>query len=145
MAYLSKFSNEEEFVLLYDANKPKNPEIPFGNYESFDLGSMTDDMRKTEFRFFKNDIYNLIEVLNLQDEIIFYNGLNVNVIETVCVLLKRFAYPCRYVDLIPRFARPEPQLCMISNTTMNLIYTDNWQNLLVNLNQPWLKDIGNKK
>lgn len=26
---------------------------------------------------------------------------------------------------------------MISNTTMNLIY-DNWQHLLVNLNQPWL-------
>ena len=44
MAYASEFINEEEFVLLYDANKPKNPEIPFGNYESFDLGSMTDDM-----------------------------------------------------------------------------------------------------
>lgn len=137
MAYASEFINEEEFVLLYDANKPKNPEIPFGNYESFDLDSMTDDMCKTEFRFFKNDIYNLIEVLNLPDEIICYNGLNVNVVEAVCVLLKRFAYPCRYVDLIPRFARPEPQICMISNTTMNLIY-DNWQHLLVNLNQPWL-------
>ena len=29
--------------------------------------------------------------------------------------LKRSAYPSRYADVIPRFERPVPELCMISN------------------------------
>jgi len=41
------------------------------------------------------------------------------------------------VDLTPRFARPEPQLCMISNAVMHSIYTS-WRHLLLDLNQPWL-------
>ena len=64
--------------------------------------------------------------------------MNVDRTETFCVFFKRFAYPCRYVDLIPRFARPEPQLCMISNAVMNAIYTTSWRHLLLELNQPWL-------
>ena len=63
--------------------------------------------------------------------------MNVDREEAFCIFLKRFAYPCRYVDLIPRFARPEPQLCMISNAVMHSIYTS-WRHLLLDLNQPWL-------
>ena len=37
IAYASEFISEQ-----------KNPEIPFVNYESFDLDSMTDDMCKTK-------------------------------------------------------------------------------------------------
>ena len=48
IAYASEFISEAEFFLLYYANKQKNPEIPFVNYESFDLDSMTDDMCKTK-------------------------------------------------------------------------------------------------
>ena len=63
--------------------------------------------------------------------------MNVDRAEAFCIFLKRFAYPCRYVDLIPRFARPEPQLCMISIPVIHSIYTS-WRHLLLDLNQPWL-------
>ena len=98
---------------------------------------MTDDECKTEFRFFRSDIYSLIDILNLPNEVITYNGLKVDITEAFCILLKRFAYPCRYVDLIHMFAKHEPQLCMISNATMQLIYNQ-WQHLLTSFNQPWL-------
>ena len=62
--------------------------------------------------------------------------MNVDRTKAFCVFLKRFAYPCRYVDLIPRFAGPEPPLCMISNAVMNAIYTS-WRHLLLDLNPPW--------
>lgn len=39
--------------------------------------------------------------------------------------------------MIPRIARPVPQLCMISNQIMNLLYTE-WNHLLSSLNQPFL-------
>ena len=53
------------------------------------------------------------------------------------ILLKRFAYRCRYVDLIPTFGKPVPQLCLASNHVMNLIY-DQWSHLLISFEKPWL-------
>lgn len=112
-----------ECLLLYAVNSSKNPDIPYWSNERFDLDLMTDDECQTEFKFYKNQMYEMSEVLNLPDRIVCYNGLNVDRTEAFYIFLNRFAYPCRYVDLIPRFARPEPQLSIISNAAMNSIYT----------------------
>ena len=53
------------------------------------------------------------------------------------ILLKRYSYPYRYLDLIPRLGRPVPELCMIANHVMNFIY-ERWHHLLTSINQPWL-------
>ena len=128
-----------ECLLLYDIYSPKSPHIPYWSYERFDVDLMTDDACWSEFRFYKNDIWELSEILNLPDGIVCYNGIKVDRTEAFCVFLKRFVYPCGYVDLIPRFARPEPQLCMISSAVVRSIYT-NWRHLdlLLGLDQPWL-------
>ena len=52
----------------------------------------------------------------------------------LCIYLKRFAYPSRYSDIIPRFGRDIPQLSMISNLIMNFIY-ENHKHCLENLGQ----------
>lgn len=74
-AHYDGFINDEEFILLYDLNTAKSPDLPYWNYTEFDLDKLCDDECKTEFRFFKNDIYNLIDVMTLPDEIKCYNGL----------------------------------------------------------------------
>ena len=51
--------------------------------------------------------------------------------------MKTFAYPCRYSDMIPRFARSVPELCIISNDIMDYLY-HNFHHKLTSLNQPWL-------
>ena len=76
-----------------------------------------------------------MEVLHLPDQFTCYNGLKIDGLEEFSMLLKRFAYPCRYLDMITRFARPVPQLCMASNLVMDYIYTS-WGHLLTDLNQP---------
>jgi len=136
LAHATRLINAGEFVLHYDLHQPKNPDLPYTNYECFDLSKMTDDECKTEFRFYKNDIYNLAEVFTLSNQIVCYNGVNVDMVEALCIFLKRFAYPCRYVDMTPRYGRPEPQLCMISNAVMNKMYKK-WNRLLTDLNQEW--------
>lgn len=78
--------------------------------------------------------------MNLPDRIFCYDGVNVDLKETFCIFLIRFAYPCRYVDLIPRFRRPEPQLCMISNAVLNEFY-QTWHHLLTKQEQEWLNPI----
>ena len=72
LSHASRLINAEEFVLLYDLHTPKTPDLPYTNYEGFDLDKMTDDECKTEFRFYKNDIYNLAEVFTLPDRIVCY-------------------------------------------------------------------------
>ena len=89
-------------------NASKNPDFPYWQYDPFDLDDLCDDECKAEFRFLKNDIHLLKDVLQVPDEVVCYNRLVVDGIEALCVLLKRFAYPIRYSDMCPRFARPVP-------------------------------------
>jgi hypothetical protein len=132
-AYRKGFTNTREFVLLYDANTSKKNEFPYWNYERFDLDEMSNAECKAEFRFFKNDIYKLADVLQLPDNIVTYNGLVVESIPALCIYLKRFAYPCRYSDMVSYFARPVPQLCIITNHMIDWIYT-RWHHLLTRYN-----------
>ena len=109
------------------ANRP-NLEIPYWQYQRFDLERLTVDECRVEFRFKNNNIYDIVNVLQIPN-IATYNRLTVEPVEGLCILLKRLAYPCRYSDMVPRFARPIPELCIITNHVTNLIYNQ-WSFLL---------------
>ena len=86
--------------------------------------------------FWKNDIYELSDVFDLPDEITTDNRQIVDKREPLCILqLKRFAYACRYGDLFQRFGRAVPELCNITKTVKDMIYTYHGH-FLTNLNQP---------
>ena len=112
--------NDQEFLLLYNLNTSASPDFSYWTYDNSDFDSLSDEECKAEFRFYRNDIYQMLDILQLHDEIICYN---VDSYEALCIMLKRFEYPCRYLDLMPRFAKPVPQLCMVSNHVINLTYT----------------------
>lgn len=82
--------DDEELLLLLDVNKS------YWSYKQFDLEDMTDYECNTEFRFLKNDIYKLAEVLRIPQEIICPNRIKINGMEDLCVYLEHFAYPCRW-------------------------------------------------
>ena len=54
--------------------------------------------------------------------------------EGLCMLLRRFAYPCCLSDMIARFGRPVPNISMITKEVMNFIY-NNYQQRLTQWNQ----------
>ena len=105
--YNSIMIDDTEFTLLYDLHRSKNPDIPHWSFEKFDLELLNEDVCKTECRFYRNDIYALADVLDLPDEIHCYNNVNINSIEGLCILLKRFSYPCNiqiwYLCLIDQY------------------------------------------
>ena len=72
------------------------------------MEEMTEEECEVELRFQKNDIYHLAHTLNFPDVFRCYNVLVVDSVEALCVCLKRFAYPCRYADLVTRLGRPVP-------------------------------------
>ena len=130
--------NDQEMALLDNVNRPNgNLIIPYWQYEKFDLDEMSNDECKSEFRFEKRDIFNLKYVLHVPEEIITYNRLNVDATEAICILLKRVAYPCRYSDMVPRFARPVPEICVICNTVMRKLY-EQWSFLLTSFDRELL-------
>ena len=104
--YYDDILDDDDVVLLLDGQRYRGNlhlEQPYSRYPVFDLGRMEDRECEVEFRFTKREIYQLVETFELPEQIRCYSGTVLNSIEALCVCLKRFAYPCRYVDLIPRF------------------------------------------
>ena len=66
-----------------------------------------------------------------------YNGLKVAAVPALSMFLKRFAYPCRYGDMVCHFARPVPELSIITNFMMDWIY-ERWHHLLTAYNHDLL-------
>ena len=114
--------DEEEFLLMYEAYSSENPTYPYKDYLRFDLELKDDVECKTEFRVEKKDIPELVHALRIPETVKCYQGTICEAEEALCILLKRFTYPCRYSDLIPCFGRPVPELAMITNEMVNYIY-----------------------
>ena len=79
-------------------------------------------------RFLKNDIYRLFDVLEIPN---CYNGSKLYGVTALCALLKRFSYPCHYMDMVHRFGMVVPQPSMAWNNVMSLI-NDWWCDFLQN-------------
>ena len=123
LAYDGGVIDDEDFCLLFDVNQSKNPGFPYEGYGTFDLAEMDDAECKAEFRLRKADISVLAEALDIPETFTCNQGSVIDGIEGHCVLLRRFSYPGRYSDLIPRFGQPVPVLIMICGTVTDHIYT----------------------
>ena len=66
--------DNEECLLLYDLNNTKNVVTLYRKYSAFNLNNLGDYECISEFRFHKNDIYRLLNILQLPQEIRFYTG-----------------------------------------------------------------------
>ena len=133
LAHGSGIIDDEEFLVLYEYYWTSNLEFPYWNYEKFDLTNVTDDECWSEFRFRKHDIPRLRRALRIPESISTYNRLRVDGNEALCIFLKRYSYPNRYSDMIPRFARPIAELSIISYYVLDHIY-DNFATLLKDFN-----------
>ena len=54
-----------DYHLLFNVNKVDRPnlEIPYSQYQRFDLDRMTNIDCKVELRFMKNNIYDLVDIM----------------------------------------------------------------------------------
>ena len=116
--------DDDEFLLLYDQNRSKNPEFPYKHIGEFDLKDMDNFECMAEFRCQKSDIEMLGELLRLSQKFVCSKGSVCSGTEGLCICLKRLAYPYRYSDLIYRFGKPPPVLSMIYNEAVQFIYRE---------------------
>lgn len=130
--------DEIEYLVLYEANRRRNLHVglPYYKYDRFNLEDLHEDECEVEFRFKKFDIYRLAAALHFPNIFKCSNGVVVNPVEALRICLKRFTYPCRYADLVPRFGRPVPQLFMVTNLMVDYLY-NRYSKVLHNFDQPW--------
>ena len=88
--------NDEELLILYDLNRSNNVDLPYNSYPSFDFDDLEDDECLSEFRFYKNDLPFLTEVLEIPEVVEFYQRSICSGLEALCIFLKRPSYPCQY-------------------------------------------------
>ena len=88
--------DDVEFALLYDLSTSKNLEIPYWQYEQFNLENMNADECKAEFRFEKENLHDLVDALQLEDEQLLYNRLysrsSLCSFKTFCISMSIFRY-----------------------------------------------------
>lgn len=99
--------DEREFVAVYDQTNRKSPEFQYWNYEKVEtqLQFMTNDECMVDFRVDMTDLPVLAEALRIPTRCVCPNRTVATGMEGLCVALRRFAYPCRFSDMIPRFGR----------------------------------------
>ena len=84
----------------------KNPPIR----EKFSVVNNDPAECKVYFRVEKAAIPLLVEALRVRPIFKCYKGIICHGTETLCIELKRFAYPCRYSDMISMFGRSVVEL-----------------------------------
>ena len=63
----------------------------------------------------KQDLETLTEALKIPESFYRQQRSKIDGMEGLCMLLRRFVYPCRYSDMVPRFGRPVSILSMANN------------------------------
>ena len=99
------FIDDDDFAVLYDLFASKNLDFPYDSYTPFDLEELDESKSFTEFRFGERDIRILKEVLQIFGMITCSQRSVCDGLAGLCMLLKRLSFPCRYGDMIHRFAR----------------------------------------
>ena len=136
--YAEDVLEDGEFLLLVEENKRPAPEFPCWKFPRFSLNDNSEDECLAEFRFEKQDIPRLARALRLPQKFVCSNGTVANDIKALCLLLRRFAYPCRYSDLISRSGRSVPEMSQIMGEIIGYTSTI-FGHLLRTMNQPLLQ------
>lgn len=122
--------SEEEFVLLYQNYHSGNPEFPYDSYSPFCLKEMNEAECLANFRVKKHDLFFLQQTIQIPATIKCPQRTTCPGIEGLCILLNRLSYPCRYSDMIQRFGRPVPELSLIANKVVDIIFDNHGHRLL---------------
>ncbi|GJJ68191.1 nuclease HARBI1 [Entomortierella parvispora] len=97
----------------------RNPPVPFA---IFNLNQYDNITSERLFRFRTDEILDIVEALRVPNVLVLDNGSKFSSLEGVCIVLRRLAFPCRLVDLMPMFGRSEGMLSRIFNKTITWIY-----------------------
>ncbi len=111
-------------------------EKPHEKYDQFDLDNFSNSQCRMLFRFDKDDMVELSELLCLPSYTS-HTNLSWTPLEGTAMLLRHLSYPGRLADLAPYFSRSPSECSLIFNSMLADIHHRHSHHVSV-LNQPWM-------
>ena len=146
-AFAGGVIDEDDYLLLADVADVQYVGaaggVGHGGYRArwgdFDFDLWSDQECWVDCRFRKADVLRICGMLGLGDEVILPRPdyIHCSTVELFCLVCRRLAFPCRYVDLLPKFGRSLPYLCKMFNFMLSHLY-NRYYWLLRSFEQPWL-------
>ena len=138
LAMLNLVSTEDLLLLMaaHSADKLME-EQPHEAYNKFDIDNFSNAQCKSLFRFEKEDIITLSELLALPHTYQAQNGIVWQPLEGTCLLLRCLCYPGHLFDLAPYFGCSIPDCSLIFNNMLADV-THHFAHLLNDVHQPWM-------
>ncbi|ETI51478.1 hypothetical protein F443_05166 [Phytophthora nicotianae P1569] len=116
----SSSSGDEEVVLAVLLTPSSNAQ----QLSRFNFGlPSTDPAWKAKFRFEKEELLVLVDLLKLPNPFPTRQRYLVSAFEALCIFLRRMAYPARLSDLQDLFGRNETAISSISNAVLDHLYS----------------------
>ena len=133
MLFHDEILDEDEMFCVFSELNRKNPPFPYWNYDRIEkqMDDMSSAEIKSEFRFGHSELPLLAEALQIPQYFVCSNRTVASGMEGLLILLKRFAYPCRLSDMIPRFGRSVQEISLILAEVTDHIYRTNGHLLVV--------------
>ncbi len=113
------FSNDKLQAMMLAEAVDMQEAIPYHkHFDKFDLELFSNDECKQYFRFAKQDLFNLCDILVMPPEYRLKLRLHWSNVEGLCALLRHLAYPNRLSDMVPLFGHSVSQLSDVVNVTL---------------------------
>ena len=111
-------------------------EKPHEKYERFDIDNFSNSQYCNLFRFKKDDMLDLSELLCLPSYTS-HTDLSWTPLEGTAMLLRRLSYPGRLADLAPYFGHSPSECSLMFNSMLADVHHRHLHHMSV-LNQPWM-------
>ena len=99
-SYASNIITIEEYALLFEENSSSNLDFTYYNYPRFNLESQSEAECRANFRVERRHIPLVEDVLQIPQYFVCDQGTVCEGTEGLCMILKRYSFPCRYADMI---------------------------------------------
>ncbi len=117
---LTNLVSTDELLMLMTAYTADHllQDQPHETFPRFDIDNFTSTQCKSLFRFKKDQLIELSELLAMPGEYVAQNGIVWTLLEGTCMLLRCLCYLGRLVDLQPYFGRSVQDCSLIVNNML---------------------------
>ena len=119
--YFKKHISRKQFIILRRRIRYRKVlalEEDAWREESFDLDIYSDKECRAYFRFKREDLFHLLDTLRIPNVVRTFSQDSASDLEALCIVLRRLAYPNRWLELRKMFGRSQGSLTRIFYTTL---------------------------
>ncbi|GAU93734.1 hypothetical protein RvY_05626 [Ramazzottius varieornatus] len=139
--YYNKHISRKQFIILRRRMRSRKAAVleeDARREQSFDLDDYSDKECRAYFRFKREALFQLLEAFGIPDVVRTPSRDSATGLEALCIVLRRLAYPNRWLEMRKMFGRSHSSLNRLFHATLRVI--DRSSKVLKTWDHSWLKE-----